>query len=267
MPHRPERGAHRRRPKYRICRRSSAPASADTLDRLSTARGPAHPRVPAPPLNGIEQRLAAQLAAPDRAWLHQALADAAEAPQGATWELHFASAGRRCGRAAATDVRVLLLHAAGAGIRTVIRLYHQGTAAERQAVLAALPYLDLDAEPGPDTGAEVADPSIPGVRADAALALVEDALRADDTTLVAAAVGPYAAARLPAHAWRHAVLKCLHTGVPLDAVAGYAERARGDAELLRMLGDHARECTAAGRLIPADLRRAMESADPPAEGG
>ncbi|MCH6163489.1 EboA domain-containing protein [Streptomyces marispadix] len=174
-----------------------------------------------------------------RTWLDDALAEAARAPRQARWELHFASAGRHCGPAAATDARVLLLHAAGAGAATLGRLYRQGTAAERAAVLSALHLLPTGGTPQ-------------------AVPLVEDALRANDTTLIAAAVGPYAAEHLDAHAWRHAVLKCLFTGVPLDAVAGLARRARGDAEVARMLGDFAAERAAAGRPVPPDLHRALD---------
>ncbi|MFJ4770101.1 EboA domain-containing protein [Streptomyces uncialis] len=151
----------------------------------------------------------------------------------ARWEALFAQAGRRCGHAHADAVRVLLLRAAHAGLVTLTRLYDQGTAAERRAVLLALPAL----VPGP-----------------AALPLVRDALRTNDTRLVAAAVGPYAAVHLDAHEWRHAVLKCLFTGVPVTAVAALAERARGDTELARMLDDQARERTAAGRPVPDDLQ-------------
>ncbi|NYV76802.1 EboA domain-containing protein, partial [Streptomyces sp. UH6] len=111
-----------------------------------------------------------------------------------------------------------------------------GTAAERRAVLRALPHL---------------------IDGDQALDLVEDALRTNDTRLVAAALGPYGARHLPAHAWRHAVLKCLFTGVPVDAVARLAERARGDGELARMLGDFAAERGAAGRTVPPDLYRVL----------
>lgn len=109
-----------------------------------------------------------------------------------------------------------------------------------------------------------------------AVGLVEDALRANDTGIVAAAVGPYAARHLDAHAWRHAVLKCLFTGVPLTAVAQLAERAAGDGELDRMLADFAAERAAAGRAVPADLTaaRALTEAapagrttTPPAGGG
>ncbi|MFF0739977.1 EboA domain-containing protein [Streptomyces sp. NPDC004111] len=160
------------------------------------------------------------------------------------WELRFAEAGRHCrprtadspGPAPADVARVLLLRAAGADLATVRRLYATGSAAERRAVLLALGHLDQ-------------------LRDGSAVDLVEDALRANDTRLVAAAVGPYAAAHLPAHAWRHAVLKCLFTGVPVSAVAALTDRARGDTELARMLTDYAAERTAAGRPVPADLHR------------
>ncbi|WP_238782780.1 EboA domain-containing protein [Streptomyces monomycini] len=167
------------------------------------------------------------------------------------WEMRFASAGRHCtrreppyarDREAAEAARILLLHTARADARTVTRLYEHGTAAERRAVLIALPHLDL----GPS-----------------ARPLVEDALRTDDTRLVAAAVGPYAARHLDAHTWRHAVLKCLFTGVPVTAVAGLAERARGDTELAHMLTAYARERTAAYRPVPADLQRVLDLTAPP----
>jgi hypothetical protein len=152
------------------------------------------------------------------------------------WELRLAEAGRRCGPAHADAARVLILHAARADTEALTRVYFQGTADERRAVLHALPHLVT----GPD-----------------ALPLVEDALRTNDTRLVAAALGPYGARHLDAHAWRHAVLKCLFTGVALDHVADLARRARGDGELARMLGDFAEERTAAGRPVPDDLRRAL----------
>ncbi|CDR05536.1 hypothetical protein GCM10022420_060390 [Streptomyces iranensis] len=134
--------------------------------------------------------------------------------------------------------RILILHAARADAPTVVRLYAHGTGAERRAVLRALPHLGLSA--GPD-----------------AVPLVEDALRTNDTRLVAAAVGPYAARHLSPHSWRQAVLKCLFTGVPLTAVADWERRAHGDGELGRMLGDYARERTAAGRPVPGDLDRVL----------
>ncbi|MFD3521050.1 EboA domain-containing protein [Streptomyces sp. NPDC058653] len=176
------------------------------------------------------------------AWLDQALAEAAEAAERTDnvavprWELRFAAAGRHCGQENADSVRTLLLHRAAPDPGTLTRLYHQGAAAERRAVLLALPGL----VPGPE-----------------ALPLVEDALRTNDTRLVEAAVGPYAAAHLDPHAWRHAVLKCLFTGVPVAAVADAERRAHGDAELARMLTDYASERTAAGRPVPADLHRVL----------
>ncbi|HEV7626497.1 MAG TPA: EboA domain-containing protein [Streptomyces sp.] len=224
-------------------------------------------------IKDIEARLEQGLDSSARVWLHQALAEALESrqpsqpsqpsqsskasqqqeparpAQPAAWELHFASAGRNCGRGAALEARVLLLHAAGSGTETVTRLYHRGTAAERAAVLCALPHLDAGGTPD-------------------AVPLVEDALRANDTNLVSAAVGPYAAAHLDQHGWRHAVLKCLFTGVPTGAVADLARRAQGDPELARMLRDFAHERTAAGRSVPEDLHHvlelAMESAPIPA---
>jgi hypothetical protein len=157
--------------------------------------------------------------------------------------LRIAEAGRRCGAEHADAARVLLLHAARADPDALARVYRQGTAAERRAVLHALPHL----VPGPD-----------------ALPLVEDALRTNDTRLVAAALGPYAARHLDAHTWRHAVLKCLFTGVPVDVVADLAPRAHADAELARMLGDYARERTAADRPVPEDLHRVLALTEPTA---
>ncbi|MBA0052227.1 sugar phosphate isomerase [Streptomyces sp. AJS327] len=215
-------------------------------------------------LASLRTALEMRLDAAARAWLHRALDDAADAasatrrpadPPGGQpprWERHFAEAGRRCrtthrtgpaDTAERTDpreaARVLLLHAAAADAPTLTRLYEHGTADERRAVLRALPHLVT----GPD-----------------ALPLVEDALRTHDTRLLAAAVGPYAAAHLDPHAWRHAVLKCLFTGVPLSAVAHLGRRAHGDTELARMLTAYADERRAADRPVPADLHRALESA-------
>ncbi|MFF2502036.1 EboA domain-containing protein [Streptomyces sp. NPDC058067] len=200
-----------------------------------------------PGVGALRARTEAALGEAARTWLDKAATEAASDDTGSqqaepTWELRFAEAGRRCGTEHADNARIVLLHAARADTPTLTRLYEQGAAAERRAVLAALPHL----VPGPD-----------------ALPLVEDALRTNDTRLVAAAVGPYAAEHLPPHHWRHAVLKCLFTGVPVDAVAGLAARARGDAELARMLGDYANERTAAGRAVPDDLHRVLALTTPP----
>lgn len=189
----------------------------------------------------LRRRLSGLLDGAARAWLDQALDEAAAHPGThgpiSVWELRLAEAGRRCGPAHADAARVLILHAAHADADALTRVYFQGTADERRAVLHALPHLVPD------------DPD--------ALPLVEDALRTNDTRLVAAALGPYAARHLDAHAWRHAVLKCLFTGVGLDHVADLARRARSDGELARMLGDYATERTAAGRPVPEDLHRVL----------
>ncbi|MFJ9721232.1 EboA domain-containing protein [Streptomyces sp. NPDC101209] len=169
-----------------------------------------------------------------RLWLQAARAQAGAQQPG--WQLRFAEAGRVCGDAA-DAARVLLLAAAAPQPATLTLLYRQGTAAERRAVLTALARLDVPADDG--------------------VALIEDALRTNDTSLLAAALGPYAARHLDAHAWRHAVLKCLFTGVPVAQVAALAERARGDGELARMLRAFAAERTAAGRTVPDDLTHVL----------
>lgn len=194
-------------------------------------------------VSDLRRALQDRLAPPARDWLDQALADAATAPTAhdraglPAWERHFAEAGRHCGPDAADIVRVLLLHTARTGAADAARIYRQGSAAERRAVLIALPYLDLDRDQG--------------------LPLVHDALRTNDTRLLAAATGPYAARHLDPPAWRQAVLKCLFTGLGVDTVADLAGRARGDSELRRMLTDYAGERTAAGRTVPEDLHRVL----------
>ncbi|MEU9620012.1 MULTISPECIES: EboA domain-containing protein [unclassified Streptomyces] len=109
------------------------------------------------------------------------------------------------------------------------RRYAQGDAGERRGVLLSLPYLPIG---------------------DAATVLTDDALRTNDARLITAALGPYARAHLDQHRWRHAVLKCLFSGIPLTAVAGL--HARKDAELSRMTQAFADERRAAGRPVPAD---------------
>lgn len=177
-----------------------------------------------------------------RDWLDQALAEAAQGITPTT-ELRLAEAARRCGLPHADTARLLILRAAHPTPTDLTRVYHRGTADERRAVLHALPHL----VPGPD-----------------AVPLIEDALRTNDTRLLSAALGPYAARHLSAHLWRHAILKCLFTGVPVAGVAQLAARAHGDAELARMLADFAAERTAAGRPVPEDLHHVLALTDPEA---
>ncbi|WP_246561566.1 EboA domain-containing protein [Streptomyces roseirectus] len=106
-------------------------------------------------------------------------------------------------------------------------------------------------------------PGVPGVRrtlfasasadrlGDLALDLVREALRGNDNSVIEAALGAYAAARLPDAEYRQAVLKCVFNDIPLERL--YGLDARADRELARMLADFAHERIAAGRTVPADV--------------
>jgi hypothetical protein len=180
----------------------------------------------------------------DPDWLERALERVAADPK-AVEEL-FPAAGRHCGRgplprpgpgelgwSVDDAARTLLLTAlpsesATELAATVTMLYRYGDAAEKRGVLRALPRLDL--------GNQAVD-------------LLRDALRTNDTRLVAAAMGPYAR-HLDDEAWRQAVLKCVFMEIELTVIDALDERA--DAELTRMLDGLAAERQAAGRTIPAD---------------
>lgn len=120
----------------------------------------------------------------------------------------------------------------------VVTLYQQGDAHERLAVLKALPLLAIG---------------------DAGVPLLHDALRTNDTRLVAAALGPYAR-HLDQAAWRQGVVKCVFMGVPLDVVDRLAERT--DEDLLAMLAGLAEERAAAGRPMPADAAALLTRREP-----
>ncbi|MFC4022099.1 EboA domain-containing protein [Micromonospora sp. GCM10011542] len=179
---------------------------------------------------------------PDPDWLDAALRRVAVEPDAIS--RLFPAAGRRCGRTALPDApgwtaddaaRVLLLTALPAEhARYADTLYRHGDAAERRAVLRALPLLPVGG---------------------AGVPLLHDAIRTNDTRLVAAALGPYARHLDPAD-WRQAVLKCVFTGVPLAAVADLDERA--DGELAAMLAALAAERHAAGREMPADATELLD---------
>jgi hypothetical protein len=204
-------------------------------------------------LNGFKDHVA------DPVWLADAVDRVARDPDALA--ALFPAAGRRCGRGplpgsapgpagwtADDAARVLLLTAlplhGDALAAQVEELYRYGSADEKRAVLRALPLLDLGSG-----GVEI----------------LNDAIRTNDTRLVAAAVGPYAR-HLDDRMWRQAVLKCVFMDIPLAAVADLDRRA--DGELGRMLGDLAEERRAAGRTMPADadILLALIGDLPPADG-
>ena len=133
--------------------------------------------------------------------------------------------------------RALLLADQPAGrIRSV---YERGDATEKLAVLKALPLLDKD----------IGDQGVP---------LLLDALRTNDTRLVAEALGPYAR-HLDAATWRQGVIKCVFMGIPLDRISDLDERT--DAELIAMLRGLAEERRAAGRDMSEDAMALLEGSE------
>jgi len=195
-------------------------------------------------------------------WLASARAEVARDPDSITRS--FAFAARRVGRAprrpdadpsgvvhgtvddaARAALVVALAEAVGTGpdcADRLVSLYRQGDAAERRGVLRGLDALTERGRLG---------------RADtvvgAGLDLAADALRTNDPSLVAAAVGPFGARYLDQHTWRHAILKLVFQGVSLAAAGDLT--ARADDELDRMARDFGAERRAAGRPVPTDLDR------------
>lgn len=173
------------------------------------------------------------------------LSRVAEAPE--TIDRLFPAAARRTTRGdiglrgdngdvllAQDAVRIALLRAAVAALPAdrrdaeVAALYRFGDNDEKRAVLLGLA----------DSG-EVTVHS-----------LLDDALRTNDTRLVAAAMGP-PAAQLDTDTWRQGVLKCLFVGVALASVADLD--ARTDRKLADMVARYAHERVAAGRDVPTDV--------------
>jgi hypothetical protein len=189
------------------------------------------------------------------AWVREAVA-AIEADPAAV-RTRFPMAGRKAGRgtldpdANPDDVhawtvddaaRTLLLVALGDGVEAELRdLYRFGDAAERRGLLRALPYLPVD---------------------DRVMDIVDDAIRTNDTRLVAAALGPYATEHLDDAAYDQAVLKCVFIGVPIAPLDGLPVRAT--AETARMLAAFVHERVAAGRDIPAEVWDVIDR-HPPAD--
>jgi hypothetical protein len=188
---------------------------------------------------GTDELSRALAVAADDGWLSAAVARVSVEP--AAIEYLFPAVGRHCGRGplaalpdwsaddAARALLLLALPGEGSADR-VEQLYRHGDAAEKRAVLRALPMLDLGA---------------------AAVPLLHDAIRTNDPRLLAAALGPYAE-HLGDAAWRQAVLKCVFMGLPLRGVAGLFQRA--DAELGIMLAGLVQEREAAGRTVAEDAR-------------
>jgi hypothetical protein len=182
----------------------------------------------------LDDLRAAFRAVPGKPWLDDALARVRADPDAAG--PLFARAERKLGRAPLADGSAWTAGRAGRALllaelaepERIVTLYHQGDAAERLAVLAALPLLAIG---------------------DAGVPLLHDALRTNDTRLVAAALGPYAA-HLDAAAWRQGVVKCVFMGIPLSVVHRLDDRA--DTQLAAMLTALATERAAAGRRMPQD---------------
>ncbi|WBB54479.1 EboA domain-containing protein [Verrucosispora sp. WMMD573] len=190
----------------------------------------------------VDELRAALRGVPDPDWLATALDRVAAEPTAIA--RFFPAAGRRCGRHDLPDLpgwtadeaaRALLLASLPADhAEQAETLYRTGDAAEKRAVLKALPLLPIGA---------------------AGVPLLHDAIRTNDTRLVAAALGPYAR-HLDPSAWRQAVLKCVFTDVSLGVVADLD--ARADGELAQMLAALAAERRAAGRSMPADATELLD---------
>ena len=188
-------------------------------------------------------------------WLREA--SAAAAADASSLRSRFAMVGRKVGRetldedADPNDVwawtvedaaRVLLLVAAGERAEAELaELYRFGDAAERRGVLQALPYLDIE---------------------DRGVGLVDDAIRTNDTRLIAAALGPYATKYLSDEQYDQAVLKCVFVGVPITGLDGIPSRVTPDGA--RMLGAFVHERVAAGRDLPPEVWTVIDKY-PPAE--
>ncbi|WP_205754679.1 EboA domain-containing protein [Pseudarthrobacter sp. NamE2] len=197
-------------------------------------------------------------------WLQESTT-AVAADSGALAKI-FATAGRRLGRGPLwpdTDPAGVLFgttsdHGRGLLIarlpdilpadelaEALLALYDGGDSSERRGVLRGLGAL------------AAASPKLPAAVVTAGLRLTTEALRTNESGLVAAATGPFAAAYLDQHSWRHAVLKLVFLGISLSAVADLAERS--DDELARMAADFATERRAAGRPVPADVQLLLAS--------
>jgi hypothetical protein len=206
-------------------------------------------------MKNLSEALEARATPEGLEWLREAQAAVAADPT--ALRTKFPMVGRKVGRgtleegADPADVhawtvddaaRVLLLQAAGAGAEAELAdLYRFGDAAERRGVLRALPFLDIG---------------------DRGLGLVDDAIRTNDTRLIAAALGPYATEHLSDAQYDQAIIKCVFVGVPITPLDGLPERVTPDAS--RMLAAFVLERVTAGRDLPAEVWTVIDKY-PPAE--
>jgi hypothetical protein len=200
--------------------------------------------------------LSERLDADQFAWLRDASREVAVEP--AAIRTRFPMVGRKTGRApldpdsSPDDVhawtiddagRTLLLVELGPMVESELAdLYRYGDAAERRGILRALPYLPLG---------------------DRAVDLLDDAIRTNDTRLIAAALGPYATAHLEDEAYDQAVLKCVFCDVPIRPLHGIPERVTANGA--RMLAAFVHERVAAGRDVPAAVWDVIDRYPPEAE--
>jgi hypothetical protein len=205
--------------------------------------------------DSLELALASRLDEGRRAWFDEAVARVSATPSAIATV--FPAVGRSVGRgplSADADpatswsvddaARTLLLVALGEAADSELELlYRHGDGRERRAVLRSLAFLDVD----------------PGL----GLRLIDDGLRTNDVSLIAAAMGPFAAERLDDAAYAQGVLKCVFVGVPLSGVAGTQDRATPD--LAAMLGRYVHERVAAGRTVPEDVWPLIDRHPPAAE--
>jgi hypothetical protein len=192
-------------------------------------------------VRSLAVRLEVCLSEAQSRWLAQAQNRVREVPP-AIVEL-LPAAGRQVGRGMlspwddpddplawtlADAARALLLAAMGTMAHEHLGdLYRHGDRAERRSVLLALPFL-----PTAQTTARI----------------VTDALRCDDTALVAAVMHPHNLALLHEPLREQAVLKCLFVGIPLRRLQIHVT-----PRLSAMLARYADERAAAGRDVPADI--------------
>lgn len=199
-----------------------------------------------------------------QAWLDQARSDVAADP--AAIRARFPAVSRRVGRGpldpeadpddpfAVTvddDARAHLVQAVGVegAAAELPGLYRHGDSREKRGALRSLDHLAGD------------DGTLPEELRDVGRTLVADALRTNDTRLVAAALGHAGVALLDDDAFAQAVLKCVFVGIDIDRIPGLAGRVTPD--LSRMMADFVHERVAAGRTVPGQVWPVID-AHPPA---